>query len=104
MTRLLSGGNAQKLLLARELDPALSVLIAHSPTRGLDVQACNTVHRLIGEAADRGAACILISENLEEILTLSNSVSVMSRGKITGTFPIHEATREKIGELMLGHA
>ena len=103
-SRLLSGGNAQKLLLSRELDSELSVVIAHSPTRGLDVQACNTVHRLLIKAADRGAACILISEDLEEILTLSNTIGVMSRGKIMGKFAAHEASREKIGELMLGHA
>ena len=103
-SRLLSGGNAQKLLLARELNSELSVLIAHSPTRGLDVQACNSIHGLILKAANRGAACILISDDLEEILTLSNSVSVMSRGRISEKYPIGEITREKIGELMLGHA
>lgn len=103
-SRLLSGGNAQKLLLSRELDSALSVVIAHSPTRGLDIQACNTVHRLLAGVADCGAACILISEDLEEILALSNTIGVMSRGKILGNFPAHEITREKIGELMLGHA
>ncbi len=103
-SRLLSGGNAQKLLLARELDSELSVLVAHSPTRGLDVHACNTVHGLIVEAANRRAACILISDDLEEILTLSDSVSVMSRGKISEKRPTSEITREKIGELMLGHA
>lgn len=103
-SRLLSGGNAQKLLLSREFDSRLSVLIAHSPTRGLDVQACNAVHQLLIEAAESGAACILISEDLEEILTLSNTLGVMSRGKIVGNFPTHETTREKIGELMLGHA
>lgn len=101
---LLSGGNAQKLLLSRELDKDLSVVIAHSPTRGLDVQACNTVHRLLVDAAENGAACVLISEDLEEILAISSTVAVMSRGKIVGEFSATEVSREKVGELMLGHA
>ena len=101
---LLSGGNAQKLLLARELDTALTVLIAHSPTRGLDVQACNAVHRAIVGAAANGAACLLISEDLEEILRISMTIAVMSRGRIVGEFPAASASRERIGALMLGHA
>lgn len=102
---LLSGGNAQKLLLSRELDGNPGTIIAHSPTRGLDVQARNTVHRLLLEASGRAAAaCILISEDLEEILALSSTIAVMSRGRIIGEFPALDASREKIGELMLGHA
>ena len=101
---LLSGGNAQKLLLSRELDGDPGTIIAHSPTRGLDVQARNTVHRLLLEASERAAACILISEDLEEILALSSTIAVMSRGRIVGEFPAPDASREKIGELMLGHA
>lgn len=103
-TSLLSGGNAQKLLLSRELDSDPGTIIAHSPTRGLDVQARNAVHRLLIGASGKGAACVLISEDLEEILALSNTVAVMSRGRIVGEFSASEASREKIGELMLGHA
>jgi simple sugar transport system ATP-binding protein len=103
-TRLLSGGNAQKLLLARELGEGMSVLIAHSPTRGLDVRACQAVHALIRKAVEAGAACVLISEDLEEILALSTRIAVMSRGRIVGEFPGGGASREAIGGLMLGHA
>ena len=103
-TRLLSGGNAQKLLLARELSGATKLLVAHSPTRGLDIKACNTVHSLIRKCVEAGAACLLISEDLEEILTLSTRIAVMSRGKVVGEFPKLEATPEKLGALMMGHA
>lgn len=103
-TRLLSGGNAQKLLLARELDGHVAALVAHSPTRGLDVRACNAVHGLIKAAVEAGAACLLISEDLDEILALSTRVAVISRGRITGEFPAEEATPAKIGKAMLGHA
>ena len=104
LTRLLSGGNAQKLLLARELRGEASVLIAHSPTRGLDVSACRTVHDLLQGAADAGTACVLISEDLEEVLALSTTVAVISRGKLVGAFAAGAVSRAEIGRLMLGHA
>ena len=101
---LLSGGNAQKVLLARELDDGLKVLVAHSPARGLDVKAAQSVHGLIKQAVERGAACLLISEDLEEVLALSHRVAVMNRGRIAGTVPVTEATPGWIGERMIGHA
>ena len=103
-SRLLSGGNAQKLLLARELDQGASVIVAHSPTRGLDVQARKSVHMSLLEAARKGAACILVSEDLEEVLGLSTTIAVMNRGEFAGILQQEEITRERIGELMLGHA
>ena len=102
--RLLSGGNAQKLLLARELRGEASLLIAHSPTRGLDASACRTVHDLLLGAADSGTACVLISEDLEEVLALSTTVAVISRGRIVGEFAAGAVSRAEIGRLMLGHA
>lgn len=102
--KLLSGGNAQKLLLARELTEDASVLIVHSPTRGLDVKACHFIHSLIKSSVEAGVACLLISEDLEEVLTLSGRIAVMSRGTIVGEFPASEATSEKLGMLMMGHA
>ncbi|MDD9993424.1 MAG: ATP-binding cassette domain-containing protein [Rhodospirillales bacterium] len=102
--RLLSGGNAQKLLLARELKGEASVLVAHSPTRGLDVSACRTVHDLLQGAADAGTACVLISEDLEEVLALSTTIAVISRGRLVGEFAAGEVSRAEIGRLMLGHA
>ena len=100
--RLLSGGNAQKVVLARELDDAARVIIAHSPTRGLDVAACQFVHDELVRAATRGAAVVLISEDIEEILALSDHIFVMSRGQLAST-ENHKPDRRQIGELMLGH-
>lgn len=101
--RLLSGGNAQKLVLARELDGDPGVIIAHSPTRGLDVRACQQVHCLLRDARDKGAAIVLISEDLDEILTMADTIGVMSRGRIVGELP-GGADRSAVGNLMLGHA
>lgn len=101
--RLLSGGNAQKAVLARELDKDAKLIIAHSPTRGLDVAACRFVHDQLSEATDRGCGVLLISEDLEEILALSDHIHVISRGRLATT-PGARPAREDIGELMLGHA
>ncbi len=103
-TRLLSGGNAQKLLLGRELDERPAVLIAHSPTRGLDVRACQAVHRTILQSVEEGAACLLISEDLDEVLELSHRVAVISRGVLHGPLDSGQSSRGQIGELMAGHA
>ena len=101
--RLLSGGNAQKVVLARELDEGARLVVAHSPTRGLDVAACRYVHGNLADAAARGAAVLLISEDLEEILALSDEIHVMSRGRLATT-PDRRPDRHAIGALMLGHA
>ncbi|MEQ8965504.1 MAG: ABC transporter ATP-binding protein [Azospirillaceae bacterium] len=101
--RLLSGGNAQKVVLARELDAEARLVIAHSPTRGLDVAACRYVHARLVEAADRGAAVLLISEDLEEIMALADEIHVMSRGRLATT-PDGRPDRTAIGAMMLGHA
>jgi len=101
--RLLSGGNAQKAVLARELDDGAQLIVAHSPTRGLDVAACRFVHERLAEAAARGAAVLLISEDLEEIMALSDTIHVMSRGRLFTT-PDARPDRAAIGRLMLGHA
>ena len=101
--RLLSGGNAQKLVLARELHDRVKVLVAHSPTRGLDVAACAFVHGILAKAAAAGAGILLISEDLDEILGLSDRIVVMSRGRIAGECQANPS-RAEIGALMLGHA
>ena len=102
-TRLLSGGNAQKLLLARELDKDASVLVAHSPTRGLDVRAHQAVHKSILGAVHNDTACLLISEDLDEVLQLSTRICVISRGGLSGPYSKDEIDRARIGELMAGH-
>lgn len=101
--RLLSGGNAQKVVLARELDDAARLIVAHSPTQGLDVSAQAYVHTRLVEATRRGAGVLLISEDLEEVLQLSDTIHVISRGKIAST-PGARPSRAEIGTLMLGHA
>jgi general nucleoside transport system ATP-binding protein len=103
-SRLLSGGNAQKLLLARELDSAqggVRLLVAHSPTRGLDVKACAFVHGAIRQAVAAGAACLLISEDVEEVRALSSRIVVMSAGRLVGELPAG-ASATRIGALILG--
>ena len=103
-TKLLSGGNAQKVLLARELDGAVKLLVAHSPTRGLDVRAAAAVHALIREAVRDGAACLLISEDLDEVLELADRVAVINRGRIVGEVAARDANPERLGQWVIGHA
>jgi simple sugar transport system ATP-binding protein len=100
---LLSGGNAQKLVLARELRDQPKVVIAHNPSRGLDLRACGAVHRRLLAARDEGAAVVLISEDLDEIMSLSDRISVLSRGRIVAEFS-SPVDRHTIGQAMTGHA
>jgi general nucleoside transport system ATP-binding protein len=101
--RLLSGGNMQKLILGRALDPNPSVVLANQPTRGLDVGAVVYVHRKLIEARERGAAILLISEDLEEILALSDRIIVMSKGRLSTPSARGKRTVRELGELMAGH-
>src|SRR5581483_10024987 len=100
--RQLSGGNLQKVVLAREFHGAPRVLVVASPTRGLDVAAIETVHRYIRQAAGGGVGVLLISEDLDEILALSDRVAVMYEGRIVDELAAGEATVEEIGLLMAG--
>jgi simple sugar transport system ATP-binding protein len=100
--RDLSGGNLQKLVLGREFAGNPRVLIAASPTRGLDVGAIETVHSYLRQAAGDGVAVLLISEDLDEILALSDRVVVMYEGQLTGEFDPTKATVEEIGLAMAG--
>lgn len=101
--RLLSGGNMQKLILGRALDPAPSIILANQPTRGLDVGAVAYVHGKLLEARDRGAAILLISEDLDEILALSDTVVVAFQGEVSAPSERGERTVAELGELMAGH-
>ena len=98
----LSGGNLQKLILARELDGKPIFVVASQPTRGLDVGAMEYIHQRMLEEKERGAAVVLISEDLDEIFTLSDRIMVMYEGKVMGDVPIEKASREQIGLLMCG--
>jgi ABC-type uncharacterized transport system ATPase subunit len=100
--RDLSGGNLQKLVLGREFSGKPRVLIAASPTRGLDVGAIETVHAYLRQAASDGVAVLLISEDLDEILALADRVVVIYEGKLTGEFDPGTATVEEIGLAMAG--
>jgi simple sugar transport system ATP-binding protein len=103
-TRLLSGGNVQKVLLARELSSRPRLLVAASPTRGLDVLATDNVRALLLAAAERGVGVLLISEDLDEILALADRIAVIYEGRITGVVSRREADVEEIGLLMAGAA
>jgi general nucleoside transport system ATP-binding protein len=100
--RDLSGGNLQKLVLGREFSSAPKVLIAASPTRGLDVGAIESVHAYLREAAAEGVAVLLISEDLDEIRALADRVVVVYEGRLTGEFDPAAATIEEIGLAMAG--
>ena len=100
--RRLSGGNLQKVVLAREFSSEPRVLVAAAPTRGLDVGAIETVHGYLRDAAARGVGVLLISEDLDEILTLADRVVVMYEGAIAGEVDAATATPEEIGLLMAG--
>jgi general nucleoside transport system ATP-binding protein len=102
--RLLSGGNLQRLILAREIDSRPALLVAVQPTRGLDVGAIETVHRLLLERRAGGAAILLISEDLDEILALADRIDVMYEGRIVGSFDAAMADIHEIGLLMTGGA
>ena len=97
---LLSGGNAQKLVIAREFSSKPSVVIAHSPSRGLDLKAAAFVHKQLLAARDAGAAVLLLSEDLDEVMLLSDTIGVINRGRITAEFA-SPADRQKIGKAMV---
>ncbi len=101
-TGSLSGGNQQKVIVARELSRPVKLLIASQPTRGLDVGSIEFIHRRIVEARDHGAAVLLISAELDEIMSLSDRIAVMYKGKILDTLDAKTATREHLGLLMAG--
>jgi simple sugar transport system ATP-binding protein len=99
----LSGGNQQKVVLARELSRPLRLLVVAQPTRGLDVGSMEFVHRRIVSERDQGTAVVLVSTELDEILGLADRIAVMYRGKIIGEVPAG-ADPEEVGLLMAGQA
>jgi general nucleoside transport system ATP-binding protein len=98
----LSGGNLQKVVLAREISANPRLLVAAQPTRGLDLGAAESMRRLLIAQRDAGRAVLVISEDLDELLRISDRVAVIYEGRITGTFPAHRADEEEIGLLMAG--
>jgi simple sugar transport system ATP-binding protein len=102
--RKLSGGNLQKVILAREISHKPRVLIAAYPTRGLDIGATEAVRKILLEERNEGAAILLISEELDEIFGISDRIAVLYEGRIMGILPAVEATSEQVGLMMAGHA
>lgn len=103
-TRSLSGGNIQKLILARELSRNPKVLVAAQPTRGVDIGATEYIHQRLLEQRSQGAATLLISEDLDEILALADRIAVIYEGRIMDIVPRQQATVERLGLLMAGVA
>jgi simple sugar transport system ATP-binding protein len=100
--KFLSGGNLQKTILARELTACGGLLVAVHPTRGLDVGATETVRRLLLEERDGGTAVLLISEDLDELLAISDRIAVIYEGRIIGVVPQEEADIPTLGLMMAG--
>jgi len=100
--RTLSGGNVQRLILARELGTHPRLILAFHPTRGLDVGATETVHQLLVNQRAAGAAILLISEDLDEILLLSDRIAVLYGGEVVGTAETDRVTLETLGLMMTG--
>jgi simple sugar transport system ATP-binding protein len=98
----LSGGNLQKLILAREISSGPNFMVAMQPTRGLDVGAIEAIQKLLLEQRRQGTAILLISEELDELLALSDRIAVISEGRIMGVMPTEEADIEEIGMMMTG--
>lgn len=103
LAKQLSGGNQQKVVVARELGRELKVLVASQPTRGVDVGSIEFIHEQIISARDAGKALLIISTELDEVLALADRIAVMYRGRIVGIVD-SKTTREKLGKMMAGIA
>ena len=97
----LSGGNQQKVVLARELSRELKLFVAAQPTRGLDVGSIEFIHKRIVEARDAGVPVIVVSTELDEVVALADRITVMYRGSIVGIVP-GDTPREVLGLMMAG--
>ena len=98
----LSGGNQQKVIIAREFSRPIRLLIASQPTRGLDVGSIEYIHRRIVEKRDEGCAVLLVSPELDEVMGLSDRIAVIFEGKIVDILPADQVTKEEVGLLMAG--
>jgi general nucleoside transport system ATP-binding protein len=98
----LSGGNQQKVIVSREFSRPIRLLLANQPTRGLDVGSIEYIHSQIVEMRDQGVGVLLISAELDEILSLADRIAVMYHGQIVATLSAEEATKERLGMLMTG--
>jgi simple sugar transport system ATP-binding protein len=101
LTTYFSGGNAQKVVVAREVTESTKLLIASQPTRGIDIGAIESIRTILQEVKVLGIGVLLVSVELEEILSLSDRIVVLSEGHISGIMPVEEANEENLGMLML---
>lgn len=102
LTKALSGGNAQKIVVAREVDAGGKLLIAAQPTRGVDIGAIESIRNILNQVKAAGSGILLVSADLEEVLSLSDRVAVMYEGKIMDIIDGHKANRDNVGFLMMG--
>jgi ABC-type uncharacterized transport system ATPase subunit len=102
ITRTLSGGNAQKLIVAREFAREAKLTLANQPSRGLDVGVIEYVHHVLLEKRREGGAILLASEDLDELYNIADTIVVIHKGQIMGRFPVAEADIQQIGLLMVG--
>src|SRR5262249_23000552 len=100
--RVLSGGNQQKLIIGREFDLKPKLLLVSQPTRGVDIGAIEFIHRKLVELRDAGAAILLVSAELEEVLSLSDRILVICQGKIVGEIDPAMVNQEEIGQEEIG--
>ena len=98
----LSGGNQQKVIIAREMSAEPIMLLASQPTRGVDIGATEFIYRQIVQAKLKGKAVLLVSADLDEILALSDRICVMYKGQIVHEVARNDATKEQIGFYMMG--
>ncbi len=103
MVRTLSGGNQQKIIIAREITEHTQVILADQPTRGIDVGAIEFIHNILTEKRNQGCAIILTSLELDEVMSLADRIVVMNQGKIVDIIRSSEATRDQIGRLMVSN-
>lgn len=100
--RFLSGGTVQRLILARELSGQPQVIVAAHPTHGLDIGATEHIHSILLQQREHGAAMVLVSEDLDEVLRLADRIIVLCAGEVMGMVPGATADRERLGLLMAG--
>ncbi len=98
----LSGGNQQKVIVAREFSRPIRLLVVNQPTRGLDVGSIEYIHEQIVEIRDKGAAVLLISAELDEVLSLADRIAVMFHGEIVAVLDVADASKSELGLLMAG--
>ncbi|MDY5541061.1 MAG: ATP-binding cassette domain-containing protein, partial [Lachnospiraceae bacterium] len=102
VTQSLSGGNAQKIVVAREVSVGGKLLVASQPTRGVDIGAIESIRSILQDVKEKGLGVLLVSADLEEILSLSDRIVVMYEGKISGRMDASEANEDNLGLLMMG--